>query len=55
VSKVGAVLLSAGLLTAAPVDWSRVAPDLDERLARFRRVEMPFDMGRFTAREKVLR
>jgi hypothetical protein len=50
----GAVLLSAALLTAAPVDWSRVAPDLDERPARFKRVEMPFDMGRFSAREKVL-
>jgi hypothetical protein len=42
------------MLGAAPLDWSRVAPDLDHRLARFKRVEMPFDMERFSARERTL-
>jgi Peptidase family M49 len=49
-----AILLSAAVLATVPVDWSRVAPDLDQRLTRFKRVEMPFDLGRLSAREKVL-
>lgn len=53
-SRIAAVLLAAAVLGAAPIDWSRVAPDLDQRLARFKKVEMPFDAGRLSAQEKVL-
>jgi peptidase M49-like protein len=53
-SSVVIALLSTVILGAAPLDWSRVAPDLAERLARFKRVEMPFDMARFSARERTL-
>jgi len=39
VSFISAVLL----LAAAPaVDWSQVAPDVPQRLERFKPVEMPF-------------
>src|SRR5947209_6892030 len=46
------------------IDWSQgntrlltrepIAPDLDQRLARFKRVEMPFTYEPFTAREHHL-
>jgi hypothetical protein len=41
-------------LFAVSIDWSQVAPDLDQRLARFKRVEMPFTYEPFTAREHRL-
>src|SRR5947209_17396460 len=41
-------------LFAMTIDWSQVAPDLDQRLARFKRVEMPFTYEPFTAREHHL-
>ena len=53
-SKIVAILLSSAILSAVPIDWSHVAPDLDERLAKFKKVDMPFDMSKFTAREKTL-
>ena len=53
-SKLTALLVSSALLAAVPIDWSKVAPDLDLRLARFKRVEMPFQLEKFSAREKVL-
>lgn len=53
-SQLIAILLSSALLSAVPIDWSKVAPDIDERLGRFKRVEMPFNMDRLSAREKVL-
>jgi peptidase M49-like protein len=53
-SQLIAILLSSALLSAVPIDWSRVGPDIEQRLARFKRVEMPFDLERFSAREKVL-
>jgi peptidase M49-like protein len=53
-SKLSAFFLGFTLLSAVPLDWSVVAPDIDQRLARFKTVDMPFDLGRFKAREKVL-
>ncbi len=53
-AKLTALLVSFALLAAVPIDWSKVAPDLDRRLAQFKRVEMPFAMDRLTAREKTL-
>jgi Peptidase family M49 len=47
-----AILLTAA--AASPIDWSSVASDIDERLARFKTVDMPFRMDRFTDREKAL-
>ncbi len=41
-------------LFAMSIDWSQVAPDLDQRLARFKRVEMPFTYEAFSAREHRL-
>ncbi|HEY8849989.1 MAG TPA: Zn-dependent hydrolase [Thermoanaerobaculia bacterium] len=41
-------------LFAMTMDWSQVAPDLDQRLARFKRVEMPFTYEPFSAREHRL-
>jgi hypothetical protein len=41
-------------LFAMSIDWSQVAPDLDQRLARFKRVEMPFTWEPFTAGEHRL-
>ena len=52
--QIAAFLVSFILLSAMPIDWSKVAPDLDRRLARFKRVEMPFHLEKFSAREKVL-
>lgn len=42
------------ILFAMSLDWSTVAPDLDERIARFKPVEMPFTDEGLSAREKVL-
>jgi hypothetical protein len=53
-SKLGAILLGSALLSAVPIDWSRVAPHIEQGLARFKKVDMPFDLARFSAREKVL-
>jgi hypothetical protein len=39
-------------MAATPIDWSQVAPDLQERLTRFKPVEMPFTFERFNARER---
>ncbi|MEP6471115.1 MAG: Zn-dependent hydrolase [Acidobacteriota bacterium] len=52
--QIAAFLFSFILLSAVPIDWSKVAPDLDGRLARFKRVEMPFHLDKFSAREKVV-
>jgi Peptidase family M49 len=49
-----AILSSFALLSAVPIDWSGVAPDIEQRLARFKTVDMPFNLERFSAREKVL-
>ena len=53
-SQIAAFLFSFILFSAVPIDWSKVAPDLDQRLARLKRVEMPFDLEKFSAREKVV-
>jgi peptidase M49-like protein len=53
-SKLVAILVGSAILSAVPIDWNQVAPDLDQRLAKFKRVDMPFDMSRLNAREKVL-
>jgi hypothetical protein len=53
-SRLPALFLSFALLSAVPIDWSRVAPDIEQRLARFKPVDMPFRLERFSAREKVL-
>ena len=52
--KLAAILVASALFSAVPIDWSKVAPDLDQRLARLKRVEMPFDLEKFSAREKVV-
>ncbi len=49
-----AILSSFILLSAVPIDWSVIAPDIEQRIARFKTVEMPFPLARFSAREKVL-
>ena len=49
-----ALISSFALLSAVPIDWSVVAPDIEQRLARFKPLEMPFPVERFSAREKVL-
>lgn len=53
-SRFATLFLSSALLAAVPIDWSQVAPDLEQRLARFQTVEMTFDLARFSAREGVL-
>ena len=40
------------LFAVVTVDWSQVAPDLQQRLARYKPVEMPFTFERFNARER---
>src|SRR5438132_14397456 len=42
------------MILAALFAITMVAPDLDQRLARFKRVEMPFTYEPFTAREHRL-
>jgi len=46
------MLIFAAALVAMTVDWSEVAPDLEQRLARFKRVEMPFTYEPFSAHER---
>jgi hypothetical protein len=53
-ARLAAILSSFALLSAVSIDWSVVAPDIEQRLARFKPVEMPFPLERFSAREKVL-
>jgi hypothetical protein len=53
-TRLAAILSSVVLLSAVPIDWSRVAPDIEQRLARFKTVDMPFNPERFSAREKAL-
>jgi hypothetical protein len=45
-------LAALSLNAATPVDPSQVAPDIDKRLARFQKVEMPFSFAGMSAREK---
>jgi len=45
-------LAAVSLNAATPVDPSQVAPDIDKRLARFQKVEMPFSFAGMSAREK---
>jgi hypothetical protein len=45
-------LTAVSLNAATPVDPSQVAPDIDKRLARFQKVEMPFSFAGMSAREK---
>jgi hypothetical protein len=45
---------AAIIMTAAISSQLQVAPDLDQRLAKWKRVEMPFTMEGFTPREKRL-
>src|ERR1051326_237290 len=40
-------------LAAVAVDPAKIAPDIEERLAKFQRVEMPFTFEGMSAREKV--
>jgi hypothetical protein len=42
------------LLAAALAASLQVAPDIDERLAKYKRVEMPFSFEGYTARERTL-
>ena len=49
-----ALLLIAFAASAAPVDPSKIAPDIEQRLAKFKRVDMPFTMEGFSASEKTL-
>ncbi len=48
------VFLMLFAMTATPVDWSQVAPDLEQRLIRYKPVEMPFTYEGFNARERRL-
>ena len=41
------------LLAAISADPAKIAPDIEERLAKFQRVEMPFTYEGMSAREKV--
>jgi len=54
--KLAVVFLSAALLLgAAPaLDWSQVAPDVPQRLQRFKPVEMPFTYEGYSPRERTL-
>ncbi len=49
-----AALALTTMLAATPVNWSTVAPDIDQRLSRFKRVEMPFTYEGLSAREHKL-
>ena len=52
--RLAAITLSLALMSATPVDWSTVAPDIEQRLARFKPVEMPFTLEGFSPRERTL-
>src|ERR1700682_3676377 len=45
-------LAALSLNAATPVDPSQVAPDIDKRLSRFQKVEMPFSYAGMSARER---
>ncbi len=53
-TRLAAIFSSIALLSAVPIDWSAVAPDIEQRLARFKPIDMPFNLERFSAREKIL-
>src|SRR5215510_3755988 len=48
------VLLMTALSPAQSKVQKSIVPDLDQRLAKFRRVQMPYRAERLTAREKKL-
>lgn len=52
--RAAAVLLAVLALSATAYDPAKVAPDIRERIARYKRVEMPFTYEGFTARERRL-
>src|ERR1051325_5364740 len=54
--KLAVLFISALLLLAAlpAVDWPQVAPDVPQRLERFKPVEMPFTYEGYSARERML-
>ncbi len=45
------LVFAMAALLSIPLDMSQVAPDLPQRLARYKPVEMPFAKDQFTARE----
>src|SRR3954453_16385146 len=47
------LLLAVFAVSAAAVDPAKIAPDIEERLAKFKRVEMPFTFEGLSAREKT--
>jgi len=46
------ILLSLPLLAAAPYDPAKVAPDIEQRLQKFQKVEMPFTTADLSAKER---
>ncbi|HEV7920533.1 MAG TPA: Zn-dependent hydrolase [Thermoanaerobaculia bacterium] len=52
--RAAAVLLAALALSATAYDPAKVAPDLRQRVARYKRVEMPFTYEGLSARERRL-
>jgi hypothetical protein len=52
--RAAAVLLAALALSATAYDPAKVAPDLPARIARYKRVEMPFTYEGLSARERRL-
>src|ERR1051325_7347273 len=50
--RAAALLLSLLAFSATTYDPAKVAPDLAERVAKFKRVEMPFTYEGLTARER---
>lgn len=54
--KLAVAFIAALLLLAAKpaVDWSQVAPDVPQRLERFKPVEMPFTLEGYSPRERTL-
>jgi hypothetical protein len=45
-------LAALSLTAVTPIDPSQVVPDIDKRLARFQKVEMPFSYAGMSARER---
>src|SRR3954469_16453008 len=45
-------LLSLALLAATPYDPSKVVPDLDQRIQKFQKVDMPFSMEDLSPAER---
>ena len=46
------LLASLPLNAATPLDPAQIAPDIETRLARFQKVEMPFSYAGMSARER---